>query len=139
MSNTRLVSLSMQGFETDLLKKADTMLGRFVVSEFSQTPFLPNFASFPYLLERYQKDMLGLATKVDETLQEYFSGEFTSVQVQTIVVEHPENAAWRLMRVRLDLRDKEGRTVQLARLVTTEGSKFLNIATENNGSLPITM
>lgn len=138
MANDFTLALSADGKIRDPLKRLDNQLSRFIVSEFNQTPYVENRFSLPYLLARFQENDDGLEEAVKEALEVSFRENFPSVKVETSVKVHPERQAWRALYMSLTIRDAKGNGLNAARLVTTEGSKFIEIARVNNGSLPYT-
>lgn len=131
--------MGSMGWLNDPFKKADQLLGLFLVARNSQDPFFKVEASFPWLLQRYEGKQYDLAEKTQEVLQLYFSSYYEACKCECSIKRENEgdDSKW-VLTIRLDLRDDKGRTVSLGKLVSYEGSKLLQIAALNNGSLPTT-
>lgn len=131
--------MGSMGWLKDPFKKADQLLGMFLVARYSQDPFFKVESSFPWLLQRYEGKQFDLAEKTQEVLKLYMGSYFAQVHCECVAAKADVNNdnQWNLT-ISLDLRDDTGRTVRLGKLVTYEGSKVLQIAALNNGSLPTT-
>ena len=129
--------MGSMGWVTDPFKKADQLLGLFMVARNSQDPFFKVQASLPWLLQRYEGKPMDLAEKTQEVLENYFRSYYAAANVEVSAYQEDpgQDNKW-VLSIRLDLRDDKGRTVSLGKLVGYEGSKIMQIAALNNGSLP---
>lgn len=128
--------MGSMGWLKDPFKKADQMLGTFLVARHSQDPFFKVEASLPWLLQRYEGKQFDLAEKTQDVLGIYFGSQYQVMRCEcTTFPEEGDNSKW-ILKIELDLRDEKDRTVSLGKLVGYQGSKLLQIAALNNGSLP---
>ncbi len=130
--------LGSLGWLNDPFKKADQLLSYFIVAEYSQDPFFKVEASLPWLLQRYEGQPTELARNTQTVLQNYFEAHYSAVRVEVTALKTPGNDNDTQLKIELDLRDDNNRTVSLGKLATYEGSKLLKIAALNNGTLPTT-
>lgn len=128
--------MGSMGWLKDPFKKADQLLGLFLVARNSQDPFFKVEASLPWLLQRYEGKQFDLAEKATEVLELFFKSYYQDAKCEcTTYPQEGDDSKW-ILKIQLDLRDEKGRTVSLGKLVGYEGSKLLQIAALNNGSLP---
>lgn len=139
MTQQALGVMGSTGWLRDAFKKADHLLGLFMIARYSQDPFFKIQTSLPYLLQRYEGKHFDLAEKTKEVLEVYFGSYYKQVRCECSVYPVEGNDNNWILKIELDLRDEKNATVSLGKLVSYEGSKLLQITALNNGSLPTSM
>lgn len=137
-SNVPLPTLSADGWVYNTQKKADYLLGHFLVSEKSQDPFFTEVTSFPWLIATYGDSEIDLATNTEEALKNYLSVYYTTAKVSCTVETIDGNPNLLRLIIRASIIDADGTTFDMNNVLKVENSKVVDIARQNNGTLPIT-
>jgi hypothetical protein len=133
MLPTTLPALSEDGWVTSTAEKADYLISHFFVSEYSQTLLYPgNVASFPWIIQKNQGNMLKTADDMKETLNRYFSRYFKTVSVDVKYVEEKENSSRVSLEIYISFTDHEDKEYTLSRLAQVVNTKIDKIIKLNN-------
>lgn len=135
MTQTVMPSLSTEGWITSTPSIADALISHFFVSEYSQTLLYPGqVASFPWIIQNNQNDMVSTVRQMKAVLLAYFSRYFTDVVIDLTQKEVPPDSG----RVQLDLfmkfKDADSKEFVLARVVEVVESKINRVLKINNAS-----
>lgn len=135
MSTIVLPALSTDGWVSNTPAIADYLISHFFVSEYSQTALYPtNVASFPWIIQNNQGDMLNTTRQMRTTLERYFGRYFTDTVVDIAYKEVPEFSG----RIQLDLfmkfKDSDGKEFVLSRVVEIVDSKISKVLKINNAT-----
>lgn len=126
-------SLSQDGWVISTAQKADLMISHFFLAEYSQSLlYAGNVASFQWILQDNQGNMLKTNTVLRETLRVYFSRYFTDVIVESSYTEVPENSGRVRITLYVSFKDHEGKEFVLSRLVDILNTKIEKVLKLNN-------
>lgn len=126
-------ALSQDGWVTSTAQKADYMISHFFLSEYSQSLlYTGNVASFQWIIQDNQGDMLKTNTVLRETLRVYFSRYFSEVVVESSYAEIPENSGRVRINLYVSFKDHEGKEFVLSRLVDILDTKIERVLKLNN-------
>jgi hypothetical protein len=126
-------ALSQDGWVTSTAQKADYLISHFFLSEYSQSLlYAGNVASFQWIIQNNQGDMLKTNSTLRETLRIYFSRYFSEVVVESNYVETPENSGRVRITLYVSFKDHEGKEFVLSRLVEILDTKIEKVLKLNN-------
>lgn len=121
-------SLTIDGWTKSSIHVADQMLSDFFLSEYSQTATWPDkVKSFPWLVQRYADDASQLALQVQEHLRNYFSQQFTEVQVEVTAINDVDSVNTNSLSFFMTFVDNAGETFNLNRLLRYSNLKIVEI------------
>jgi len=127
-------SLSTDAWVQNPVKVADYLISHFFLSESSQsTVFKDQVYSFPWLLQRYQGDISQLCRETERSLSTYFSGQFSSVEVQVTEKAIADSINKQGITLYLVFTDQKGTQHNLARLIKYAGLTVNEIIAVING------
>lgn len=121
-------SLTVDGWTKSAIHVADQMLSDFFLSEYSQTATWPDkVKSFPWLIQRYADDASQLALQVQELLKNYFSEQFSDVQVEVTAIQDTTSINTNALSFYLVFSDDTGESFNLNRLLRYDNLKIVEI------------
>lgn len=133
MQPSVMPSLSSKGWVYSTAEKADYLISHFFVSEYSQSLiYNGNVASFPWIIQKNQSDMLGVVRDLEITLELYFGRYFNNVVVQASYQEVPPNSGVVRIDLYVSFYDEENKQFSLSRVVEVVDSKIEKILEINN-------
>lgn len=128
-----LPTLSVDGWISSLNKKADHLMGYFLLSQYSQSVlYHSNIQSFPYLIARYGDDQQALREQVGLSFYDLFTPYFDEVNYQVDIKESQDSDTVFVIRLSASV-VSEGVRYDLAYLVQTSQTTVLNYIKLNNG------
>lgn len=128
-----LPTLSVDGWITSINKKADHLMGYFLLSQYSQSVlYYSNIQSLPYLIARYASDQMTLREQIGLSFYELFTPYFDEVSYQVDIRSSNNNDTVYEIRLSASV-VSEGMRYDLAYLVQTSQTTVLNYMKLNNG------
>lgn len=129
--------LGALGWTNSTLLTLDHLMSDFFIAEFSQTSIFPGeIASFPYLLQKYRTDPVGLTRATQETLLNYFRRYFNNVVVECSL-QNPDTVDNDLsMSIYAEVTDATNHTYTVARMGEVIDGKFNRLVNINNTGTP---
>lgn len=130
-------TLTLDGWVTSGINKADYLIAHFFESEKSQTSLYGNsVASLQWVIQNNQGDIILTCQAIRETLSEYFSKYFSNVNITVTHKQDPPESSQYLVSIYLSFVDDKGQNHTLDRVFTLLNSKFKLVTDLNNiGSL----
>ena len=134
-SKSLFPSLDTDGWVNTSIKVADYLFSHFFLSDYSQTAvFNGKVSSFAWILQRHQSDIPQIMSVTQSTLSEYFSKQFSEVEVQIGEIPNTESINDHKLSIFLTFKDLDGITHNLERIIKYQGLKVSEIiAVVNNG------
>ena len=131
--NLYLPTLSEEGWVQSSAEQADYLLSHFFASEYSQTHlYQGNVASFQWILQNGQGDMVKTTNEIKTTLSFYFAKYFTGVDAECTYKEETPNSSKIVISIFMTFTDAAGKTYSLGKALDIVNSKISKIININN-------
>lgn len=125
--------LSVKGWITNTLEKADKLLAHFYAAEYSQSNLFPNDVhSFTYILQKNLNNPSGLEYDLNDQLARYFNKYFNNTQVIAKVTDDQGSASKQTVTIMLTFQTPDGKTWDISDVTTVKGSLFERYTQLNN-------
>lgn len=125
--------LSVKGWITNPLEKADKMMAHFYAAEFSQSNLFPkDVHSFVYLLQKNLNKPTDLQYGLEEVLTKYFNKYFQNTVVMVTVEDDAGSATKQTVTISLTFETSDGKKFDLTEISSVEGSIFERYVHLNN-------
>lgn len=125
--------LSVKGWITNPLEKADKMLAHFYAAEFSQSNLFPNDVhSFTYILQKNLNKPKELEADLTDQLTRYFNKYFLNTAVTVTVTDDANSGSKQTVNISLTFETSDGKKHDLVDVTTVKGSLFERYTHLNN-------
>ncbi len=125
--------LSVKGWITSPLEKADKMLAHFYAAEFSQSNLFPDDVhSFTYILQKNLNNQKGLEVDLVDSLTRYFNKYFLNASVIVIVTDDHDSGSKQTVTISMTFETPDGKRFDLSDVVNVNGSLFNRYTLLNN-------
>ena len=125
--------LSVKGWITSPLEKADKMLAHFYAAEFSQSNLFPDDVhSFTYILQKNLNNQKGLEVDLVDSLTRYFNKYFLNASVIVIVTDDNDSGSKQTVTISMTFETPDGKRFDLSDVVNVNGSLFDRYTHLNN-------
>jgi len=130
--STTYGSLDEGGWVTDSNTLLDKLFSDFLLSNYTQTYlYIGNVKSFSWLLETYLKKPVELQENIKTVLTSYLRRYFEKVVVET-GYRNEKDSSFVELSIYVNCIDNYGRSINLGKILTTEGSVLKKVADLNN-------
>lgn len=127
-------TIGPDGWVTSSMKVADYLLSHYFLSNQSQsTEFPDNVSSFAWIIQRYAGNTAETASQVEKNLKEYFSTQFTNVDIQVTDQDVDGDINAKSLTLYLVFTDDDGVTYNLSRLLKYSGMQVIDLISIING------
>ena len=125
--------LSIKGWITNPLEKADKLIAHFYAAEQSQSNYFRNDVhSFTSILQRNLGNQTGLVSDLTSELTKYFGKYFTNVQVSVRVTDSPGSSSKQNVDMSISFEDVDGKKYDLSKVIELADSLFEKYTHLNN-------
>ena len=125
--------LSVKGWITSPLEKADKMLAHFYAAEFSQSNLFPDDVhSFTYILQKNLNNQKGLEVDLVDSLTRYFNKYFLNASAIVIVTDDHDSGSKQTVTISMTFETPDGKRFDLYDVVNVNGSLFDRYTLLNN-------
>ena len=125
--------LSVKGWITSPLEKADKMLAHFYAAEFSQSNLFPDDVhSFTYILQKNLNNQKGLEVDLVDSLTRYFNKYFLNASAIVIVTDDNDSGSKQTVTISMTFETPDGKRFDLSDVVNVNGSLFNRYTLLNN-------
>ena len=125
--------LSVKGWITSPLEKADKMLAHFYAAEFSQSNLFPDDVhSFTYILQKNLNNQKGLEVDLVDSLTRYFNKYFLNASAIVIVTDDNDSGSKQTVTISMTFETPDGKRFDLSDVVNVNGSLFDRYTHLNN-------
>ena len=125
--------LSVKGWITSPLEKADKLLAHFYAAEFSQSNLFPDDVhSFTYILQKNLNNQKGLEVDLVDSLTRYFNKYFLNASVIVIVTDDHDSGSKQTVTISMTFETPDGKRFDLSDVVNVNGSLFNRYTLLNN-------
>ena len=125
--------LSVKGWITSPLEKADKMLAHFYAAEFSQSNLFPDDVhSFTYILQKNLNNQKGLEVDLVDSLTRYFNKYFLNASAIVIVTDDHDSGSKQTVTISMTFETPDGKRFDLSDVVNVNGSLFNRYTLLNN-------
>ena len=133
----KVPDLSVKGWITTPLEKADKLLAHFYAAEYSQSNLFPNDVhSFTYILQKNLGNPRGLEQDLMESLTSYFNKYFRNTMTTVSVTDDNGSSSKQTVTITMLFETPDGSRYDLSEVVNVKDSLFERYTHLNNtGSL----
>lgn len=125
--------LSVKGWITSPLEKADKLLAHFYAAEFSQSNLFPeDVHSFTYILQKNLNNQKGLEVDLVDSLTRYFNKYFINATATATVTDDVGSASKQTVTITMTFETPDGKKFDLSDVVAVKGSLFERYTHLNN-------
>lgn len=125
--------LSVKGWITSPLEKADKMLAHFYAAEFSQSNLFPDDVhSFTYILQKNLNNQKGLEVDLVDSLTRYFNKYFLNASAIVNVTDDHDSGSKQTVTISMTFETPDGKRFDLSDVVNVNGSLFNRYTHLNN-------
>lgn len=125
--------LSVKGWITNPMEKADKLMAHFYAAEHSQSNLFPNDVhSFVYILQKNLNQPTELRFDLEQNLRTYFNKYFLNTVVDVTLTDIPGSASKQNVNITMAFESADGQRWDLSNVAEINGSLFERYSHYNN-------